>query len=268
MKHLKKIIFTAVLAAALSTSAFAESGFEFILNVPLGMNIDMGQSIRHSAKFNGETVYSASFSADNFLGFTTGVEAQVGYMFHIKNNFGISLLGEVGYRFDTITANYTYGYGTNNTYKDGDKLRENPITSSAHSFKIGLFPKFNINAFSIGIGGGIIIPVSGSIVYKGNDGVDLQLGDNYKAQFDKSQLPVGFYFKLSLDYSIFFTETSALNLGLYATFTGVGSLKIPNYSTSIGIPPATMEVDTFYDRSFVGMDIGAQIGYRFGPKAF
>ena len=42
MKHLKKIIFTAVLAAALSTSAFAASGFEFILNVPLGMNIGMG----------------------------------------------------------------------------------------------------------------------------------------------------------------------------------------------------------------------------------
>lgn len=42
MKHLKKLLFTAVLAAALSTSAFAESGFEFILNVPLGMNLSMG----------------------------------------------------------------------------------------------------------------------------------------------------------------------------------------------------------------------------------
>ena len=42
MKHLKKIIFTAVLAAVLSTSAFAASGFEFILNVPLGMNLSMG----------------------------------------------------------------------------------------------------------------------------------------------------------------------------------------------------------------------------------
>ena len=57
MKHLKKIIFTAVLAAALSTSAFAASGFEFILNVPLGMNIDMGQGIDHTAQYNGEKVY-------------------------------------------------------------------------------------------------------------------------------------------------------------------------------------------------------------------
>lgn len=260
MKHLKKIIFTALLAAALSTSAFAASGFEFILNVPLGMNIDMGQGIDHIAQYNGEKVYSAYYSPDNFLGFTTGVEAQVGYMFQVVNNFCISLLGEVGYRFDTITANYTYSYGTNNTYKEGDKLRENPIKSSAHSFKIGLFPKFNIKAFSIGIGGGIIIPVSGSIV----DGINYQVGNNFKAQFDKSQLPVGFYFKLSLDYSIFFTETSALNLGLYATFTGVGGLKIPDNSSLNDYPKA----DIYYYRPFTGIDVGAQIGYRFGPKAF
>lgn len=259
MKHLKKIIFTAVLAAALSTSAFAASGFEFILNVPLGMNIGMGQSIDHIAQYNGEKVYSAYYYPDNILGFTTGVEAQVGYMFQVVNNFGISLLGEVGYRFDTRTANYSYSYGTNNFYKEGDKLRENPITSSAHSFKIGLFPKFNIKAFSIGIGGGIIIPVSGSIVYKGG-----QVGDNSKAQFDKSELPVGFYFKLSLDYSIFFTETSALNLGLYATFTGVGGLKIPDNSSLNGFP----EADIYYYIPFTGIDVGAQIGYRFGPKAF
>ncbi|WP_295297521.1 hypothetical protein [uncultured Brachyspira sp.] len=264
MKHLKKIIFTAVLAAALSTSAFAASGFEFILNVPLGMNIGMGQSIDHIAQYNGEKVYRADYSPDNFLGFTTGVEAQVGYMFQVVNNFGISLLGEVGYRFDTITANYSYSYGTNNLYKEGDKLRENPITSSAHSFKIGLFPKFNIKAFSIGIGGGIIIPVSGSIVYKGNDGINHQVGDNYKAQFDKSELPVGLYFKLSLDYSIFFTETSALNLGLYATFTAVGGLKIPDNSSLNDYPKA----DIYYYRPFTGIDVGAQIGYRFGPKAF
>lgn len=264
MKHLKKIIFTAVLAAALSTSAFAASGFEFILNVPLGMNIDMGQGIDHTAQYNGDEVYRAYYSADNFLGFTTGVEAQVGYMFQVVNNFGISLLGEVGYRFDTITANYTYNDGTNNTYKKGDKLRENPIKSSAHSFKIGLFPKFNIKAFSIGIGGGIIIPVSGSIVYIRDDGLNYQVGNNYKAQFDKSELPVGFYFKLSLDYSIFFTETSALNLGLYATFTAVGGLKIPDNSSLNDYP----EADIYYYRPFTGIDVGAQIGYRFGPKAF
>ena len=260
MKHLKKIIFTAVLAAALSTSAFAASGFEFILNVPLGMSIG-GQGIDHIAQYNGKEVYGASFKDDNILGFTTGVEAQVGYMFQVVNNFGISLLGEVGYRFDTRTANYTYMSGTNNFYKEGDKLRENPITSSAHSFKIGLFPKFNIKAFSIGIGGGIIIPVSGSIVYKGDDG---QVGDNSKAQFDKSKLPVGFYFKLSLDYSIFFTETSALNFGLYATFTGVGTLKIPDNNPLNNYT----EADVYYYRPFLGVDVGAQIGYRFGPKAF
>ena len=61
MKHLKKLLFTAVLAAALSTSAFAASGFEFILNVPLGMNIDMGQGIDHIAQYNGDEVYRAYY---------------------------------------------------------------------------------------------------------------------------------------------------------------------------------------------------------------
>ena len=63
MKHLKKIIFTAVLAAALSTSAFAASGFEFILNVPLGMNLSMGGGINHIAQYNGEKVYRADYSS-------------------------------------------------------------------------------------------------------------------------------------------------------------------------------------------------------------
>ncbi len=70
MKHLKKIIFTAVLAAALSTSAFAASGFEFILNVPLGLSIGFPKIPEGTPK---DIIKSG-------VGFDAGVTTQLGYM--------------------------------------------------------------------------------------------------------------------------------------------------------------------------------------------
>ena len=48
MKNLKKIILTMAMTMALGTSAFAASGFEFLLNVPFGM---------HKSYPNKETKY-------------------------------------------------------------------------------------------------------------------------------------------------------------------------------------------------------------------
>ena len=111
MKHLKKIIFTAVLAAALSTSAFAESGFEFILNVPVGMGINLFPTydiVNTFPKVNGsgKDYKRATFKTPDRLGFDVGVSAQVGYMWQVVNNFGISLLGEIGYSFDSLYGTY------------------------------------------------------------------------------------------------------------------------------------------------------------------
>ncbi|WP_295295712.1 hypothetical protein [uncultured Brachyspira sp.] len=90
MKHLKKLLFTAVLAAALSTSVFAASGFEFILNVPLGMGINLLPTfsyINNVAKPNGNEILRVNYNSEKRLGFDTGVSAQIGYMWQVVNNF-------------------------------------------------------------------------------------------------------------------------------------------------------------------------------------
>ena len=264
MKQLKKIIFSTVVFYTLNIYAFAESGFEFILSLPMGITIDAGESIEHNIKDKNEYISVNSFGADNIIGFHTGIETQIGYMFQVVDNFSISLLGDFGYRYGSIKANYTYMLddGTNKilSYKNGDKLREEPIESYVHNFKIGLFPKFNINAFSIGIGGGIIIPISAKhIVGKS------QLGDSTTAQFENNQLPIGFYIKLALDYSIFITDTSAINIGLYGAFTSIGDSFITDTYYKGTLPE---NAKAYYERIFIGIDFGVQIGYRFAPKTF
>lgn len=259
MKHLKKIIFTAVLAAALSTSAFAASGFEFILNVPLGMGINLLPEFSYNVRVprpNYITGYilSANYNSPNRLGFDTGVSAQIGYMWHVVNNFGISLLGEVGYSFDSLYGTYKF-----ESADDGAaSILPNEgisVSTYTHTLKVGLLPKFNINAFSIGIGGGVIIPMAASQSISVNGS---------KGSFQDTKLinPIGFYGKLTFDYSIFFTEKIALNIGLYTGVDYIGLVQtvIAGNPDSVG--------GQYLSTPFVTYDIGLQVGFRFGPKAF
>ncbi|ASJ20827.1 hypothetical protein [Brachyspira hampsonii] len=277
MKHLKKIIFTAVLAAALSTSAFAASGFEFILNVPLGMSISIDNYYSSHISSSGTVNQSANvlYKTPAGLGFDTGVSAQVGYMWQVLNNFGISLLGEIGYSFDSSFGQYSFDQAnvtdgfkvpgakdedTASTlvgrYPDGFK-----ISTYTHNLKIGILPKFNINAFSIGIGGGIIVPMAVSMYGELNGESGKMGGDNAKYKIVN---PVGFYGKITFDYSIFFTDKIAMNIGLY---TGVDMVS----GTEITLEEGSIAGQTVrrYDSSMLfTYDIGLQVGFRFGPKAF
>lgn len=263
MKHLKKIIFTVVLAAALSTSAFAESGFEFILNVPVGMGINLFPTfdfVATTPKVNGggKEYLRSTFNSDNRLGFDVGVSAQVGYMWQVVNNFGISLLGEIGYSFDSLYGTYKLDKAEAGSPIAGTGYDEAKISTYTHNLKIGILPKFNINAFSIGIGGGIIVPmaVSQSVIIYGKD--------VYK---DSGKTPemvnvIGGYAKLTFDYSIFFTDKIAMNIGLYTGVDFVGGVQTYLAGTK------TTDEAVYTESLFVTYDIGLQLGFRFGPKAF
>lgn len=75
MKHLKKLFFAITMITALSSSAFAASGFEFILNVPLGLNINLlPQYNIYAAKDSEDGTY---YRSGNKAGFDAGVSAQV-----------------------------------------------------------------------------------------------------------------------------------------------------------------------------------------------
>lgn len=256
MKHLKKIIFAFAMIIVLNASAFAASGFEFILNVPFELNINLLP--QYNIYPTKETKNGTHYYSGNKVGFDAGVSAQIGYMWQVKDNFGISLLGEVGYSFDSLYANFDKAKikDPNSSIGEIDAPNAQKLGNASfytHNIKIGILPKFNINAFSIGIGLGVIIPMAIETTWK-----DEAVKALFKDASTKFMSPVGFYGKLTFDYSIFFTEKIAMNIGLY---TGVDAIS----SINTTIDSAT---GAHSEAPLLSYDIGLQLGFRFGPKAF
>ena len=235
MKKIKKFLLTMAMTMALGTSAFASSGFEFLLNWSGGLKIGIPNK---AAKTIG---YKKGG------GFDTAITAQIGYMFQVKDGFGISLLGELGYAFDN------YNMQT-------DTAINMSVSSMFNSFQLGLLPKFNIgfggrHGLAIGIGGGVKIPISGNYTLNldlngaNPDGSALTQLDLKREDIISMFNPalIG-YIKASIDYYLFFTDSIAMEFGLYLG----GDFAPKQKETKIGL-------DAF--------DIGLQLGFRFGPKA-
>ena len=247
MKNIKKFLLIMAMTMALGTLAFAASGFEFILNVLFGLSvgfesIDLGMLPNE----NGVTQRKIE-DASPGIGFDIGVAAQLGYMFQVKDGFGISVLGELGYSHDTISG--TYG-----KLEGGDGISFSGIKAiyTLEQFQIGLLPKFNIGAFSIGIGGGVKIPISAKERVKIDD-----LGLDAKDKFKPADAVQG-YVKLTFDYSLFFTDNLAMNFGLYLGYD------TPLIATAADASYFT----TLFERVIVhDFNVGLQLGFRFGPKA-
>ena len=241
MKKIKKFLLTMAMTMALGTSAFAASGFEFLLNWSGGLKIGIPNKAAKDIGFKKGG------------GFDTAITAQIGYMFQVKDGFGISVLGELGYSFDT----YSYGYGYTIQTGTGDTRTRVSYGQQYHSFKIGLLPKFNIgfggrHGLAIGIGGGAKIPISGKSVIINYDGntetgrIDTKL--KRKDITDMFSPSVIGYVKVTFDYYLFFTDNIGMNFGLYLG----GDFAPKQKETKIG-------TDAF--------DFGLQLGFRFGPKA-
>ena len=236
MKNIKKFIIIMAMTMIFSVSAFAASGFEFILNVPLGLGIGIPTKSEKDIKWKSG------------IGFDAGVTAQLGYMFQVKNGFGISVLGELGYAHTTRALTQKY-----------EELGIKTSIYAAYimdSFQIGLLPKINIGAFAIGIGGGVKLPVAfqlsskakiGDTTIKGKEKIDMKVfRDNY------SPAVIG-YIKGTFDYSIFFTDKLAFNIGLYLGYDMLKTKATPELGEK-------SEIEGVFD-------IGVELGLKFGPKA-
>ena len=89
MKKIKKFLLTIAMTMVLGTSAFAASGFEFLFQLAGGAGVVIPtKEAKDLLGVKGE------LSAD------ADVSAQIGYMFQVKDGFGISVLGELGYSWD------------------------------------------------------------------------------------------------------------------------------------------------------------------------
>ena len=264
MKDLKRLFFIVSIFIIFSISVFAKSGFEFILNVPIG-----GNYAYPSENMEVEVDY-VKYRMSGFFGFDIGVVSQLDYMFQIKDGFGISVLGEIGYARD----NYKFEYHEDNLGSYGGKF-----TIHHNSVQIGLLPKLNIKGFSIGIGGGIKIPVSFSYeeeeTYSTSTSFS-RIGTDSEPYYGKLMSKVNrdnkiiYYAKITLDYSLFFNENLAFNIGLYFGYDFFPKYQILafNYYTA-GADPFLDSGKGYYvekAKSHGTFDFGVQLGLRFGPR--
>ena len=211
-----KIIFISILFIVLSQISYANiGGFELIANVPIGAGVTLYNPASKEFKSSGN--------------FQIGVEADIGYMFNIGENMGVSLLGSLGYGFTG------FNFSKNDTKFNG----------TVHDIYIGFYPKFNIQGFSIGINSGVKFDVGGSSILAYHD-------SELKAE---AKIQPRTYIKGTFDYSFFFDDNNAFNIGLYL-----------GYDWGFKWDQVGGASDISSGDSYGNLDVGVQIGYRFGPR--
>ena len=225
---MKKLLLIISIFISINLSLLAASGFEGIINIPSGLSV--GIPIGNS-------------ELEVRLGFDIGITAQFGYVIDFKNNIGLSVLAETGYSYDT----YSYSISS-------DKTKSVAGTSYFHSYQIGILPKVNIYDFSIGIGGGLKIPIAGI-----EEERTVTHGTNYTAagstvnmldivnKYDKMNVIP--YIKLTLDYSVFNSYNVGANFGLY-------------FDYEFGV---RKKIDETKYTSTDAFGVGLQVGLRFSP---
>lgn len=221
MKYLRKIFITMALMTIFSVSVFAKSGFEFHYNALLGVGVS----------FPTTSMKDMGFKSD--IGFDGTGLFQIGYMRQVKEGFGISYLLELGYNFSSYTIsgkpdfNSIVSYALNEMF--GININPNQVGMpndmsvaldfTFYNIQIGLFPKFNFGNFSIGIGGGIKIPVIGEMSVTATA---LNIEETKKLSrtdiVDIFNPPIFGYVKTSLAYSFYLTDKIALDVGLYLSY--------------------------------------------------
>lgn len=216
MKYLRKIFTTIALMTIFSVSVFAKSGFEFHYNALLGVGVS----------FPTTSMKDMGFKSD--IGFDGTGLFQIGYMRQVKEGFGISYLLELGINSGsyTISGKPDFNPIINDIFGLGNiigNIFPNDISVALdftfYNIQIGLFPKFNFRNFSIGIGGGIKIPVIGEMSVTAtafNIEETRKLSRVDMADFFNP--PIFGYVKTSLAYSFYLTDKVALDVGLYLSY--------------------------------------------------
>lgn len=221
MKYLRKIFTTMALMTIFSVSVFAKSGFEFHYNALLGVGVS----------FPTTSMKDMGFKSD--IGFDGTGLFQIGYMRQVKEGFGISYLLELGYNFSsyTISGKPDFNSIVSDALNEMFGININPnqvgmpndisvaLDFTFYNIQVGLFPKFNFGNFSIGIGGGIKIPVIGEMSVTAtaiNVEETQKLSRTDIADFFNP--PIFGYVKTSLAYSFYLTDKVALDVGLYLSY--------------------------------------------------
>lgn len=164
-------------------------------------------------------IYFDSIKGD--FGLDSKLNAQMGLNAKINDNFSVSSLFEIGYSYYSIDTKYE-------SVKD-DLNRSYKIYSDSlmlHCLLLGITEKYNYKKFSIGLGAGVLIPISGEgssnsdIKYYNGKGGEYSLVMPKKQQFSHEDLkklfrvPFAPYIKLTVEYEVFSMKEENIEMGV------------------------------------------------------
>ncbi len=227
MQKIKLLFFVVALIFISAISIFAQNNSGYTRSINIGSSFPV---VYNKDKYNFDNTYNI---------YTT---VQAGYLFDFDDRRGVSVMGEVGYNF-SAAANI---YDISGDYPIiGNITGDITAGTYIHSVIVGVLPAFNINNFSIGIGGGVKIPISG--VMSGTLLFEDEIFLTGGQEIDDDDISMTPYVKFVLDYSLFIdTKTS-----MVFTFNTGYDFKVGN---------------ELYEASPEAFHMGFQVGIKLGPK--
>ncbi len=253
-----------VVLFVLSYSVFAKSGLELGVFAPLGFNIGIhyydkapsGLNNQQSAAYN---TYVTNNTRTSHIGYDAGALFQAGYRLELNKEISFSFMGELGYSRDT------FNYRLKDSSNTGSQVLkfQNYRYYTFDSLVIGILPKFNYKRFSLGIGVGMKIFLSGTI---NNSSYNPTLGyttetikmidtKNYKDYFTSNVMA---YFKLTLDYSVYTSRNFDIVVGAYIDYDFALRYQIKGSKINNNQLDAPIE-------NISSVDLGIQVGTKIRP---
>ncbi|MEI0516846.1 hypothetical protein R4K54_05105 [Brachyspira murdochii] len=212
-------------------------------NAGIGLYVPLGASISQSYQDYKLGVNNNDGKLTTGAAFEWGVGITPGIYNGFDNYMGFSLSLDIAYHRDVYAYNESKSAGTTGMFQNVK------TTYYFDTLTIGILPKFNIKSFFIGVGAGVKIPLAG--------GESTQNYNTTYSQFEKVnyyynlsdiknkyKMPVIPYVKLTLDYLFYFSDETALGIGIYAGYD---------------FGPGIVNDSRFSKNDFGAVDIGGQI---------
>ncbi len=251
MKSIKYIILF-IFICSLSVFGQQNRSVELDFIVPVGASLGINYYTLKSDATNKSTVdrFEEKLSKNSkppFLGFDTGLYVLVGKRFPMGKNVSFGIFGEFGWSHDS--------FATAVVSKDQSLIS----TISFESLVFGINPRFHFGKFTVGISGGIKLPIFAIAMDSTINTKENTLRNNteyyHMLQIWKAYtLPFIPYVKISTDYTIFSDRKIELTVGGYIGYD-FGMIAVNNDFTE------------YYLRKDIDYHISSiDVGFQFGSR--
>lgn len=233
-------------------------------------DVGLKKSDEYYYKWGIYSAYYDTIKGDIFLDFESIF--QIGVKNNINNNIvtGLTSLLEIGYSPYMITTKYQ-GKSNGDTYIFTDRVY-------LHSFILGIIEKIVFNKFSIGIGAGVLFPISGfgiSNNFEYDNNALVIPSKNKLNHYDIKNLfiiPIAPYIKITAEYAFkpYRIDNAEMNfvLGVYLNYNFGMQYDVSvlnKYTPQETIPPTIgiFESDIYYKYDYSNLDFGITLGVSF-----